>query len=234
MKLFPSVLAVITVPLMSSAFAQQMVSPPGQISGSPEPVAESTSETTVSPAAAEEKPAATSESAAQNEASAPVLPKSRDDMRVAKPARAKKKKAVPQAETPAARPPRKSDVAASLREMEKRWEAAVAAHDTRVVEELVAPDFSGVNSKGRFVNKAGLLAELKNDTNVYTSARNERLTVRVYGPSAAVVTGSARARGMNKEGVSFDRTYRFTDTWVERDGKWQCVASQNAVLVSRR
>ena len=103
-----------------------------------------------------------------------------------------------------------------------------------MVDELVASDFSGVNSKGKFINKAALMAELKDDSDTYKSARNEKLNVRICGPSTAVVTGSARARGATKDGKSFDRTYRFTDTWVERDGKWQCVASQASILAPRR
>jgi len=28
----------------------------------------------------------------------------------------------------------------------------------------------------------------------------------------------------------FDRVYRFTDTWMERNGKWECIAEQVALV----
>ena len=33
-------------------------------------------------------------------------------------------------------------------------------------------------------------------------------------------------KGTTKDGKLFDRAFRFTDTWVQSGGKWQCVASQ--------
>ena len=228
MKLIFSVLAAIAITLVPSFFAQQMVSPPGNISATPEPAAEATPAMTP----AVEEPAAETRSA--EPAATPILPEAPTKTSDARPAKSARPKSAVPAETPAAKPAKKARVEANLKEMENKWEAAIVAHDASVVDELVASDFSGVNSKGKFINKAALMAELKDDSDAYKSARNEKLNVRIYGPSTAVVTGSARARGATKEGKSFDRTYRFTDTWVERDGKWQCVASQASILAPRR
>jgi ketosteroid isomerase-like protein len=46
-----------------------------------------------------------------------------------------------------------------------------------------------------------------------------------YGPSVAVVIGTAHEKGTTKDGKPFDRAFRFTDTWMQRGGQWQCVAS---------
>ncbi|HEY2125138.1 MAG TPA: DUF4440 domain-containing protein [Chthoniobacterales bacterium] len=227
MKLIFSVLAAIAVTLIPSAFAQQMVSPPGHIAPLPEPAAEATPERTpVPPAAAEEPPAETRrvEPSTAEPAATPTLPTA------AKKTSVTKLKSVPPPETAPAKPLTKGRVPGYLKEMENKWEAAIVAHDPSVVDELVASDFSGINSRGRFINKAALLAELKGDTDAYKSAKNDKLNVRIYGSSTAVVTGSARAQGTTKDGKIFDRTYRFTDTWMERDGKWQCVASQDSIL----
>ena len=124
-------------------------------------------------------------------------------------------------------------VEASLKEMENKWQASIPTHDATVLHSLLATDFVGVSSKGKFTNKAALLADLKSDTDIYKSAKNERLNVRIYGPNVAVVTGTAREKGTDKEGKPFDRTYRFTDTWVERNGQWQCVASQDFVVAGQ-
>jgi cytoskeletal protein RodZ len=115
---------------------------------------------------------------------------------------------------------------AAIKDMENRWEGSVPGHDYAVVEGFVAADFTGISSKGKFVNRSQMLAEYKGDKDTYKSAKNEKLNVRMYGPNVAVVTGRAREIGTGKDGKAFDRTFLFTDTWMSRGGKWQCVASQ--------
>jgi ketosteroid isomerase-like protein len=130
----------------------------------------------------------------------------------------------------AAKPGKKTSVEGSLKDLENAWEASIPNHDAAAVQSLIASDFSGVSSKGKFTSKSSLLKELKNDKDTYTSAKNEKLNVHIYGSNVAVVTGSAREKGTAKDGTVFDRTYRFTDTWVDRNGQWQCVASQTALV----
>jgi len=133
-----------------------------------------------------------------------------------------KKSATPSAEKPA----KKMSVEAALKDNENRWEAAYAAHDLSTVESLVANDFAGVYWDGKIMNRSGIIAEFKKDKDTYQSAKNEKLAVHIYGPNIAVVVGTAHEKGTGKDGKPFDRTFRFTDTWMERNGQWQCVASQ--------
>jgi ketosteroid isomerase-like protein len=112
------------------------------------------------------------------------------------------------------------------RDAENAWEAAVGKHDYSTVEGYVAADFTGVSSKNKFVNRSQMLGDFKGDKDTYKSAKNEKLNVQMYGNNVAVVTGRAREVGTGKDGKAFDRTYLFTDTWMMRGGKWQCVASQ--------
>ncbi len=56
--------------------------------------------------------------------------------------------------------------------------------------------------------------------------------MRFFGPQFAVVNGTSNEVGKDKEGKAFRRTYRWTDVWVDRKGKWQCVSSQ-ANLVAK-
>jgi ketosteroid isomerase-like protein len=55
----------------------------------------------------------------------------------------------------------------------------------------------------------------------------------MYGPNVAVVVGMANEKGTGKDGKAFDRTYRFTDTWMDRGGNWQCIASQVTLVAQR-
>ena len=139
------------------------------------------------------------------------------------PAAAGPKKA---AATAATAPGKKMTVEAALKDNENRWEASYAAHDTAVAQSLVASDFVGVYWDGKVMNKSGVIGEVKKDKDTYKSAVNEKVAVHSYGPTVAVVVGTAHEKGTGKDGKAFDRVFRFTDTWVARNGQWQCVASQ--------
>jgi len=88
----------------------------------------------------------------------------------------------------------------------------------------------GTSSSGKTGDKATLIAEAKRDTNTYTSAVSSDLKVRMFAPNVAVVTGIAKESGKTKAGKTFSNSYRFTDTWVERNGEWQCVAAHAIAL----
>lgn len=125
-----------------------------------------------------------------------------------------------------AAPGKKMGVEATLKDMENKWEASYAAHDVSVAQSFVANDFTGVYWDGRVMSKSGLISEIKKDKDTYKSAVNEKLAAHSYGPGVAVVVGTAHEKGTTKDGKPFDRAFRFTDTWVQRGGQWQCVASQ--------
>src|SRR5437899_6557495 len=129
----------------------------------------------------------------------------------------------PAAPTTAAAPSGKK---MSVKEMEEKWEASIPSHDFSTVQGFVSSDFVGISSQGKFVDKSSMLAEYKKDKDTYKSAKNEKLNVRSFGPNVTVVTGRTREKGTGKDGKPFDRTFLFTDTWMNRGGQWQCVASQ--------
>jgi ketosteroid isomerase-like protein len=131
--------------------------------------------------------------------------------------------------TAAVMPTKKSTPEATLRDIEDKWEASIMSHDPSVAQAYLGNDYRGVSSKGKIMSKSSLLAEIKKDTDTYTSAKNGNLDIRVYGPFA-VVMGTSTEVGKAKDGKAFKRSYRWTDAWVERNGKWQCVASQAMLL----
>jgi len=126
-----------------------------------------------------------------------------------------------------------SEVAAKIKELEQRWEASLLTHDVSVVEKLVAEDFIGTSSSGKVGDKSTLLASARADKNTYKTAAPSDMVVRVFGPNVAVVTGVIRETGTNTAGKAFSHAYRFTDTWVERNGEWQCVAAHAMALPKR-
>jgi ketosteroid isomerase-like protein len=189
-------------------------------------------EQTTSPAP-EEKPSTTIQETptpapeATTATTPPEQPAAQKKEKTAVPAANRKPAAPTKVSSPAAiAPAKKGSVEATLKDNENRWEASYAAHDTSVAQSLVANDFAGVYWDGRVMNKSGVLSEIKKDKDTYKSAVNEKLATHSYGPNVAVVVGTTHEKGTTKDGKPFDRTFRFTDTWVQRGGQWQCVASQ--------
>ena len=178
----------------------------------------------------EEKASATVEETPAAKAAAPAAEKKAESATAAKTAAspAEKKEAAtaasPAAKAAAAAPTNTKNM--SVKDMENAWEAAVGSHSYSTVEGFVASDFVGVSSKGKFINRSQMLSEFKGDKDTYKSAKNEKLNVQMFEPNVTVVTGRAREVGTGKDGRAFDRTFLFTDTWMMRGGKWQCVASQ--------
>lgn len=147
---------------------------------------------------------------------------------------ARKSKASPTPATngpPAAvMPTKQSSHEATIRDIEDKWQASVMTHDPSVAQAYLADDFRGISSRGKTMSKANLIAEIKKDTDSYTSAKNDKVDVRVFGGQFAVATGLSTETGKSKDGKDFKRSFRWSDAWVLRNGKWQCVASQ-AMLV---
>jgi ketosteroid isomerase-like protein len=213
MKLVTSLLGVAALTFATSAFAQQ--------EETASPASEETPSTTI-----EETPTPTP----ATEATATASP-------IEQPAAQKQEKPVV---TPAAAKPTPTGVAGGekmsatdiLKENENRWSAAIGKRDIATIESMVAPDFIGVNSEGKAQNRRAMLSHIKHDKDTYTSTKAEKLSVHSYGSGVAVVVGMAREKGTDKDGKAFDRTYRFADTWMDRNANWQCVASE-AMLVGQ-
>jgi ketosteroid isomerase-like protein len=206
MKIIISVLA--TTFLAAITFAQEESASP----------AESTTPTTEEKASAtvEETPASKPAEATAPAATSPTGPKKEATTTTA---------TKPAAPTTAAAPSGKK---MSVKEMEEKWEASIPSHDFSTVQGFVSSDFVGISSQGKFVDKSSMLADFKKDTDTYTLAKNEKLNVKVFGPNVMVVTGRAREKGTAKDGKAFDRTFLFTDTWMNRGGQWQCIADHQS------
>jgi ketosteroid isomerase-like protein len=117
-----------------------------------------------------------------------------------------------------------SAVEAKLKGMEDAWVKALVNKDQAAVGNMIADDFAGFNPEGKHATKSQLLDEMKNERNTLTSATNDNMDVHVYGPNLATVCGTTTEKGKDKDGKEFIRTYVWLDTWMERNGKWQCIA----------
>ena len=119
-------------------------------------------------------------------------------------------------------------VAAKIKSLEKEWEASF--NDPAVIEKTLADDFVGTSPAGEIVTKKDLLREAQKASGPAPKTDAHDLDVHFQGADLAVVTGAARQFNRNRAGQLVQHNYRFTDTWVERDGKWQCIASQSMLV----
>jgi ketosteroid isomerase-like protein len=117
-----------------------------------------------------------------------------------------------------------SAVQAKLKGMEDAWVKALVNKDQAAVGNMIADDFAGFNPDGKHVRKSQLLDEIKNEPNTLSSSANENMDVHVYGPNLATVCGTTTEKGKDKDGKQFTRSYAWVDTWMERNGKWECIA----------
>jgi ketosteroid isomerase-like protein len=119
-----------------------------------------------------------------------------------------------------------------LIQIEHDWCAALVKKDAAFLARTLADDYTLIGSRGTPSTKAEELANLKG-TDSMTSCVDSNFKVRIYG-DAAVVTGLATRSGTHK-GVAFkDRQSLFTDTFIKKDGRWQCVASQGTVVAAQQ
>jgi len=115
----------------------------------------------------------------------------------------------------------------NLKDMEQRWVKASLASDGEALAPLLADDFVNINSDGSVLNKNETMDRTKKSK--WQVSELSDIQVSTHGDSA-VVTGVWHGKGTDSMGKSVDARERWADTWVKKDGKWQCVASASAPL----
>lgn len=116
-----------------------------------------------------------------------------------------------------------SAIETNLKQMEDAWAKALKDKDQATVGNMVADDYAGINSKGEHQNKTQLLDEIKSSTDTLSASTNDSMQVHVYGPSLATVVGISTEKGKDKDGKQFSHSFGWVDTWMERNGKWECI-----------
>jgi ketosteroid isomerase-like protein len=119
----------------------------------------------------------------------------------------------------------KGNAESQIRQIEDLYESATMNHNVGLIEPFTGDDFVVTDSKGRVMNRRAALAEFKKDTDTYTTAKTSDIKVRMVANNVAVVTGKAHEAGKDKSGKPFDRSFLYTDTFVNRNGKWLVVAT---------
>jgi ketosteroid isomerase-like protein len=124
---------------------------------------------------------------------------------------------------PCARAQDNAAIETNLKQMEDNWAKALKEKDQAAVGNMVADDYAGISSKGERQNKTQLLDEIKTSKDTLSASVNDSMEVHVYGPNLATVVGISSEKGKDKDGKTFSRSFGWVDTWMERNGKWECI-----------
>ena len=117
-----------------------------------------------------------------------------------------------------------------LTQLSNSWGKASLAKDTAFLKSIWADDFSYIDADGTVRDEKANLALYEDDTNTVTSAANTAFNVRVYGKNFAVTDGDNYIAGKDKDGKPFRTTWRWTNVWIRKDGKWKVVAGHASEL----
>jgi ketosteroid isomerase-like protein len=115
--------------------------------------------------------------------------------------------------------------------LEDKWNTAYKRGDIATMESLLATDFIITLEDGTTFSKSGYIAH-NGDTTVHIDITEmSGLNVRMHG-NTAVVTGAYHEKGTSR-GKPYDFRDRFTDVWMNVNGKWQVIASHYSIPASQ-
>ena len=113
----------------------------------------------------------------------------------------------------------------TLIELERGWNAAVYSQDADFVEGILADEFRGTYDDGSRGDKAHELELIANFNQQVVSAVQDEFRVAIYRDTA-VVWFTLHIVGV-RQGQEAELTLRYTDVWIRRDGRWQCVSAHS-------
>ena len=118
-----------------------------------------------------------------------------------------------------------------LIKVENDWSTAWVKSDGKFLDQLYATEYLATGSDGIVYNKVD---GIKDDTSPEYTEKSFSLSdlkVHIYGETV-VVTGRNSVK-FKKSGKAEQFDARFTDVFVKRDGRWQCVATQGTKVAKK-
>jgi len=116
-----------------------------------------------------------------------------------------------------------------IKKVEEDWHRSFVQHDAALLEHILADEYIVVGSNGKSHNKAESLEDIKSDSAVYEYSTPYDMDIRPYGNTVLVIRRT-KEKGHYPSGRQFVNEYRWTDIFVKRRGRWQCVAAQVASI----
>ena len=116
---------------------------------------------------------------------------------------------------------------ARLREIkEVLWPKAYREQDTALLDEILAREFESIDASGARSTKAEELDYIRKNKPSYDSFRFVITRLQVFENRTAVVSGTGFIDTKTKGDAKGSRTeYQSSNVFIERDGRWQAIAS---------
>ena len=118
-----------------------------------------------------------------------------------------------------------------VRQLERAWLDAYQKFDAEAMDRIVADDFAITFPNGKMQTKAQLMNMIRRappaaagSSRIFT----EETEARVYG-STVILRGRVITE-MQKDGQTQREESRYTDVYVQTNGRWQVVASHLSAL----
>jgi ketosteroid isomerase-like protein len=116
----------------------------------------------------------------------------------------------------------------TLVRLERLWNEAQVNRDARAIRSMIGEHFINTEYDGEVSNRDKFLADFA-DPEYQPSAINiDNVEVELYD-DVAVVTGAYHTKGTYHR-KPYEHFGRFTDTWIRRNEKWQCIASHTSLV----
>ena len=121
-----------------------------------------------------------------------------------------------------------------LMALENTWKNAVIQRDGVTLRHLYADEYTSTDQEGLVWTRDQDIAidTDRSERSRLTGSTLDDMKVRLYG-DVAVVTGRNTSKG-TVFGRSVSSRARFTDVFVKRDARWQCVATHVTAITAEQ
>jgi ketosteroid isomerase-like protein len=123
-----------------------------------------------------------------------------------------------------------SSTTGDLIQLEHRFNDALVRADLKTIEEIEADDLIFTDATGAVTSKADEMESLNSGDVKFESIQMTDTRIQDFG-DIAVVTGRLVEKAQHKN-ADISGTYRFTDVWAKRKGKWEHVAGQETLVTT--
>jgi ketosteroid isomerase-like protein len=114
----------------------------------------------------------------------------------------------------------------AVTKLEQEWFAIQQANDWAKLSRMIADDFVIVDSDGSLGNRTSMIDGYKEEAPRVVSLKMQVLVAHAVSSSTVIASGLDDIATEGPDGATLHRYERFIDTWILRDGRWQCVAEQ--------
>lgn len=108
---------------------------------------------------------------------------------------------------------------AILADLNRNYVRSVDEADRAWFDANLASDFMNTNPDGSLIGRAAFLDQIARGSTV-KDIRGHEVVIRQFGDFAIIHARTAYRRPDGSEGYG-----RYTDDWMFRDGRWQCISA---------